>query len=254
MTRRQDRTFTEVALLEAAARRAHVDLILKAPAGGRSESHLASRFLGTREGPDLVLQVPWTGGRKVFVPARREMEMAFPVGQFLLQAATRVLGHCQYPLHATRRVDGLVVAWPERVIPRNQREDVRRQVDPAGHVVAWVWLAETLEAGHVEACQVGLLSNWSQTGFGIRFGRRPPYHPGAKTIIRLDDTSPAPGELRIYRARLKHVTRLSRSAWLAGFGEAAEVGPGQAVGVIEALANAADTDVSRPDVRPDRTA
>jgi len=239
MDRHEGRSFTDVAVSEAAARRTHLDLILKARAeDGRL--HLTSRLLGQAPDGSLIIDVPRARGRKVFVPAGAELEMAFPVGRFLLQGPVKVIGHCQFRLHPTRRVDGLRVSLPSRLTPADRRFQPREVLPDDAQVPAWVWAADELASPPAPPGRTGRLVNRSPGGLGLRLDRQPSLPAGAEVIVRLHAQTQDAEELRIYRARLMHCTAMDGGGWLAGLGDLEEILAGHAPAIAEALAAAAE--------------
>ncbi len=233
MGRQQISSFAEVTFIEAIARRIRVDLIIKPIAPG-SDSRLRSRFLGAYPKDRIILEVPQARRHKVFVPVGWDAGMAFSMGQFLLQARTTVLDHCQFQLYPTRRIDGLIVQRPTRIISLNRRSHPRHEVDPSAHVtMTSIWSAEDLARGDKTASHSGQLSNWSVGGLGIRLSANLPYSPGTQVIVRLDQAGC--DECPIFRAVLKHCTLQKNGEWIAGFGEMVKIEPGQAVKTIESL-------------------
>ncbi len=218
--------------MEAVARRSRVYLILK-PVTPETDKRLRSQFLGAA-GPDrLVLDVPVAKDHKVCVPVGWELGMAFPMGHFLLQARTTVLDHCQFQLYPTRRVDGLVVQRPTRILSINRRSQPRYEVDPSTYIVASLWPADSLAHGDQTAVRSGQLVNWSANGLGIKLAAELPFSPGIQMIIRLEKAGS--DEWPIFQAILRHCTPQENGQWLAGFSDVGGVGPGQAVSTIESI-------------------
>lgn len=234
MTERQRKSFSQVAFVEAVARQARVYLVIR-PIRPGSQSHLCSRFLGLDDHADLVLAAPetQTDQKKVFLPIGWDLAMSFRVGSFLLQAPTRVLGHCQHAQHATRRIDAILVQRPGKVTSLNRRREFRHPVDPSVRVAASVWLASELNAASRCGPRMGMLANRSTVGLGIRFDRKLPADIGSGVIVRLEDRSAE--SCVICQAVLKHCTPVPDGKWLAGFGDVVELAPGQAVPIMESL-------------------
>ena len=218
--------------MEAVARRIRVHLVLKRITP-KTDSRLRSRFLGTIGRDRLVLSVPLSGNHKVCIPVGWEMGMAFPVGQFLLQARTTVLDHCQFQLYPTRRVDGMVVQRPTKILSLNRRSQPRYEVDPSVYIAASLWLADSLAHGEQTDVRSGQLVNWSAGGLGIRFSSNPSCDQGDQMIIRLEKADG--NEWPIFRAILRHCTPQDNGEWLAGFSDVAGLGPGQESEMIESL-------------------
>ncbi|MCK4626861.1 MAG: flagellar brake domain-containing protein [Phycisphaerae bacterium] len=232
MAMRQSKSFTEVTFLEAVARRIRVYLISK-PVTPETDGRLRSRFLGAA-GPDhLILDVPVSKNRKVCVPVGWEMGMSFSMGQFLLQARTTVLDHCQFQLYPTRRVDGLVVHRPSRILSLNRRSQPRYDVDPSAYIMVSLWLAESLAHGDRSVVLSGQLINRSESGLGIKLAANLPCSPGTEIIIRMEKADG--DEWPIFQAIFKHCTQQGDEEWLAGFGDVSRVEPGQYTSTIESL-------------------
>jgi len=232
MMEQQRREFSATSFVEAVARRARVDLVLK-PVTPSSERRLISRFLGLHGGDGLVLAVPQAKGRKVFVPTGWDLGMLFPVGGFALQARTTVLGHCQFRLRPSRRVDAIIIQRPSEILAINRRKHPRHDVDLSRPVRASLWVADRLAGGQASPTQVGQLRNWSEGGLGIEFPAELACDAGTETILRLEE--PGSDQCRILRGVLAHCTQMSVSRWLAGFANVAELCPGEASRMIRSL-------------------
>jgi len=230
----QTKSFSEVAVVEAVARQANVYLVIQ-PIRPGAETRLCSRFLSLNHSGDLVLEAPGTqtDRKKVFLPIGWEVLMKFPVGDFLLQAPSRVLGHCQYARRPARRIDAIVVERVGKVACLNRRKHPRREIDPAIVVAASVWPVDALRAGRCPDPRTGVLANRSRGGLGIRLDRPLPGQVGCEVIVRLEDRSAE--SCTICRAVLKHCTPVPDGKWLAGLGNVVELGPGQAVPLMESL-------------------
>ena len=235
MDDRQQTSFSQVALVEAVARQAAAYLVIR-PIHPRSETRLCSRFLSLNDQGDLVLSAPETQAdqKKVFLPIGWELDMTFPVGDLLLRASTRVLEHCQHAQNPTRRIDAIVVRRPSKVTSLNRRRHPRQEADPSVRVAASVWPGLALRGGRCPAPRIGVLANRSRIGLGIRFATKLQADVGCEVVIRLEDYSAE--SCAIYRAVVKHHTPAGDGKWLVGFGEAVELGPGQAVPIMESLA------------------
>lgn len=236
MSRRQKRSFSEVAFVEAVARHATAYLLIR-PIRRGAETYLRSRFLSVNEAGDLVLAAPTTDDRrrKVFLPIGWDVSIRFPVGDFLLQARTSVLGHCQFLSQANRRVDALVVERAGRVVAMNERDQPRREVDVSRHVAVSIWPADELAGAGPLRPRSGFLANRSPRGMGVRIHREIGLGVGARVVIRIEDR--AVEACTICRAVLKHCTVGGDGEFLVGFGEVTELGPGQDVPVMESLAS-----------------
>jgi hypothetical protein len=235
MTTQQVRSFAEVSFLEAVARRARVDLVLNHVPQG-VQSRLISRFLRLQGADRLILDIPVDEGRKVYIPAGWSVGMAFSVGQYFLQATTTVIGTCPCPLYKTRRVDALLVDRPTRIIAADRRRNPRHQIDPHVYVFVSLWPASCLVAGDPAVTRIGRVLNYSQDGLGVRLEAPLDCGIGTEMILRLEQGRA--DEYPIYRAILRHHTQDPDGLWLAGFGEVAELTPGGASSLIEAIAAA----------------
>jgi len=233
MTERPKKSFSEVALTEAIARLTSVYITVK-PVSPGSDRLLCSRFLATRPAGDLILAEPWAADKKVFLPVGWDLGIAFSVGEFILQARTRVLDHCQFRLHPTRHVDAMVVQRPDKLVSLNQRKHPRHEVDPSSHVMVSMWFSGDMERLRGEKPRIGRLLNRSQDGLGVGFDVPLPARTDVQVILRLEEKDAA--SCGIYRAVLKHCTLTPQGIWLAGLGEVTELGPGEAVPIMESLA------------------
>ncbi len=234
MVVQQARSFAHMSVLEAAARRLRVDLVLKRVTPG-TDTRLRSRFLGIRNPDRLVLAVPETRrGKKVFVPKGWDLGIGFELADQWLQARTTVVGHCLYPVHATRRVDGLMVQQPDEILSRSPRRKPRYEVDPSRLVTATIWPVECLKSTDFATQTVGRVLNWSETGLGVKLSASLPFQAGAEVLVRLETENNE--ETPIYRGVLKHCTAHEAGAWLAGIGDVTHVQPGEALTLAEFLA------------------
>jgi len=227
-------SFEQVAFNEAAARRVRVSLMLR-PVHAGDPGQLSSRFLGTASAWQIVLATPTgPGGRKVFLPDGWSVGMGFAVGNLFIQAHSTVEGHCQYSVHSTRRVDGLVVRRPERVTSVIRRRETRHEPPAGEFVTATVWPERGLLADEEPPRREGRLVNWSDSGLGIRLPSPLPLSPGEPVVVRIDGLGADPR--RFCTGIFKHCTPIHEGGHLAGVGEVTELDPGQAVGIVEALA------------------
>jgi len=234
MGERQKTSFSQVAFVEAVARQATVGLVIR-PIHPGSGGRLCSRFLGLCGNGDLILAAPGarTDQKKVFLPIGWELEMTFPLADLLLRASTCVLGHCQHAQHPTRRIDAIVVRRPSKVTTLNRRRFPRQEADPSVRVPVSVWPSLELRAGPCGPPRIGLLANRSRTGLGVRFAAKLQAGVGSEVILRLEDH--AAEACAIHRAVVKHCTPAPGGKWLVGFGQAVELGPGEAVPIMESL-------------------
>jgi hypothetical protein len=231
---RQALSYAEVSILEAVARRARVDLVLR-PVKPETAKWLQTHVLGVASPKALALSPPQTSrGDKVFVPEGWQLGMSFELGNLWLQARTKVLDHCQFPLRPTQRVDALVVERPNQILSTGRRRRPRQQVDLSGRVAATLWPGECVEAADFMRPYVGELVNWSEFGLGIRLPQDPALEVGTKAIIRLEKAGAA--ERYFVWAVLKHCTCDQEGSWIVGFGDVVTTGPGEAVSLMEFLA------------------
>jgi hypothetical protein len=226
------KSFAEASLREAVARQVRVELVLK-PVRPGDDARLASRFLAFGSEDRIILEVPRARGRPVFVPAGWQACLAFAVGPYFLQAQTTVLGVCPYSLHETRRRDALLVARPARLASVDRRRSPRRDLAPGRYVFASLWPADRLAGGAAPA-HSGRVVNESPGGLGIRLEAPLPCEVCAEVILRLEQGQA--DQFPIFRAVLRHHARDPEGFWLAGFGEVAELAPGEASSLIEAIA------------------
>ena len=115
-----------------------------------------------------------------------------------------------------------------------QRKQPRWEIDPADQVAVSLWPAETLASGAPTTPRTGYVVNRSAEGLGVRLCQALPLPIGTEMIVRIE--SRGPRESLIHRGVLKHCTPMVDGQFLAGFGEVVELGPGQAVAIMESLA------------------
>ena len=237
MPQHQRKSFSEVAFVEAVARQVSLTLVIR-PIRPGAPTHLSSRFLAADSRGNPVLAAPWAQEErdKVFVPVGWDLGMTFPMGGFTLQARSHVLGHCQHRRYPTRRVDALLVERSTRVVSLSSREHPRTVMDPQRRILACLWPADQLSGRPAGAPRTGLLANRSEGGMGVRLDCPPALEVGQEAIVRL--TESGADSARIFLGTLEHCTADSSGKWLAGLGDVVELGPGQAVPIMESLANA----------------
>ncbi len=226
-------SFSEVTLVEAVARLVKVQIV-PAPTAPGKESRLASRFLGQRGKGELLLAAPETRKGKVFLSTGCRIGLVFSVAEQTYQAQTAVADHCLFQPAPGRRVDAVVVWRPEKVTCLDQRSQPRWQADTNEPVFASLWPAEELGLAGVPAPRVGRLANWSAGGMGLVFDTPPALEDGADVVIRLEGRGLS--EHPVYRAVLRHCTPRPEGGFLVGLADAEELGPGQAVWIMEARA------------------
>jgi len=232
-------SFSQVTLVEAVARLVKVQLVPGPVAPGK-ESRLASRFLGRRKSGELLLAAPQGKRGKVFLSPGSRIGMVFAVAGQTYQAQSVVVDHCLFQPNPARRVDAVVIKRPEKVTCLNQRSQPRWEADVEHAPFASLWPAGSISEDATPAPRVGRLANWSSEGMGLLFDQPLHLEDGAEVIIRLEGrTMP---EHPVYRAALRHCTPRSEGGFLAGFAEVTELGPGQAVPIMESLATTTEPD------------
>jgi len=235
MAKAQARSFSEITFIEAAARRTRVGLVLT-PVTPGGPKRLISHFLGIAGEGRLVLATPETiKGKKVFVPPGWRVGLAFELGGFWFQAATDVLEHGMFQRYAIRRVDALIVRQPERLKSSpNRRDRPRQQADPTKPFLATIWSEEDVEQTRHDPLGVGRLQDWSETGLGVNLAKPLTLAAGRRAIIRLDRA--VTEECLFVWGTLRHCTPADGGIYLAGFGDVRNVGPGEAVSLMEFMA------------------
>jgi hypothetical protein len=128
------------------------------------------------------------------------------------------------------------VERPARILAINRRQCPRHEIDPHVFIFVSIWPAEGLSAGADAPLRTGRLLNYSQVGLGIRLEAPLTCPVGTEMVLRLEQGHA--DEYPIYRGVLKHHTQDQDGFWLAGFGELAELTPGKAASLIEAIAAA----------------
>jgi hypothetical protein len=239
MTKRQTSSFSEVTFIEAAARRARVDLVL-APVTPGGPTRLISYFLGLSGAERIALATPQTvKGKKVFIPVGWRLGLSFEFGCFWFQATTTVVEHSLFQRFAIRRVDALIVEQPPKLLSSpNRRDRPRQEADPAKPFLATIWSAQDVENTKHEPLEVGRLHDWSEAGLGVSLAKPLALGVGERAIIRLDRA--VTEECIFVWATLRHCTSAEGGIWLAGFGDTRNVGPGEAVGLMKFMASAHD--------------
>ena len=230
-------SFSQVALLEAVARMARVQLVPRPTAPGK-ESRLASRFLAIRANGEVILEAPRAKRGKVFLSPGCRLGLVFAVANQVYQAQTAVADNCLFQATPAHRVDAVAVFHPEKVLPLNQRSQPRWEVDVHEPMYASLWPAAELSGQARPAPRVGRLVNWSAAGMGLLFDAPLPLADNCDVVIRLEGRKLS--EHPIYRGVLRHCTARPEGGYLAGFAHATELAPGQAVDIVESIAAAAD--------------
>jgi len=224
MTAYDTQPLTEAAVDQAIACRAALGLAVTPPVPGRP-GILRSRFLGTVGGHgDLAVQTPHLASGKIFLPTGTRAHLTFAVGELAVRAGTQVVGHCQFAIHATGRVDACLLERPKQVVAANQRGKPRTKLDPQDSLVmASLWAPEAPDIPSRFKPWLGRLHDRSNDGLGVLFPTRLPYRPGTEVIVRLDPSGP---QLHpFYRAKLKHCSRGPNGQWLVGLGDLTELPP-----------------------------
>jgi len=218
--------------MEAIARRVRVDLTV-GPARKAGLRCLITRLLSLVEPDRLAMDIPRDRGRKVHLANETELGLFFSLGGYRMQTRTKVVDHCQLALRPGHRVDSLVVGRPEKLLTSNRRRSVRHQVDPSRYVAALLWEAEALSDGRGGPASTGWLVNVSAGGLGIHVKAPLPVEAGEEMVVRLKEIGA--GECRLLRATLKHCTANADGMYTAGLGDVVELGPGQAIAMIETI-------------------
>jgi len=218
----EPKTFAATAIQEAVARRARVDLVID-PVTPHTPRRLISRLLGVDQAGDLALVVPTAApGDKVFLPAGWQVGLAFELADLWMQSRTTVVGHSQFPLHPTRRVDALTVASPAKILSCNERRKRRHHADPLKPVQATI-LTVIDPQGHRSSGEpvVARLRNWSQGGLGLEFTGPHTLAVNCQLIVQVR----IPGLVTAsrFRGTVRHVTLLGPGAWMVGLGDVEEL-------------------------------
>ena len=237
MKGRKPKSFNEVTFSEAIARRVRVDMALPATDGGEDDVQVVSQFLGI-DGPGrLAMATPETLiGKKVFVSEGTGVNISFGLEDVCFRADTRVIEHSMFRRTRTRRVDALIVQQPDKLVMTNRRRHPRYRVDQSKVFLVTIWAGE--DVSDIDAQPEGLagrIQDWSQEGLGIMLEGRPAGEPGKKFILALDFTNRQ--ERLFLWGVLRHCTAVDGGAWRAGFGDVTGVRAGEAVNLMELLAN-----------------
>lgn len=237
MPEQQSKSFEEITFIEAAARHARADLVLDSvvPEG---ERRLISRFLGIENPRRIILAPPVTAeGKKVFLPAGWQVGMSFDLANVWFQATTTVIEYCMFQQSPTRRVDALAVEQPTKLISANRRSAPRYRTVQARQFFAKIWSADRLTDEKLDPLHAGKLQDWSQAGLGVRLREPANLTTGLGAVICLEDD--AGTDSLFLRGVLRHCTPLGDGCWLAGFGEVADLRPGEALDLMNFLATPA---------------
>jgi len=234
MPERQSKSFEEITFIEAAARHARVDLVLDSvvPEGDR---RLISRFLGIENPGRIILAPPVTAdGKKVFLPEGWQVGISFDLANVWFQAKTTVIEYCMFQQSTTRRVDALAIAQPTKLISANRRSTPRYRIAPTRQFYAKIWSAERLTDEKLDPLHTGKLQDWSEAGLGVRLREPTGLNTGMEAVICLENDTGT--DSLFLRGILRHCTALGDGCWLAGFGEVADLRPGEAPDLMNFLA------------------
>ncbi len=234
MPKRQSKSFEEITFVEAAARHVRVDLVLDSvvPEG---ERRLISRFLGVENPSRIILAPPQTArGKKVFLPARWQVGMSFDLANVWFQATTKVIEYCMFQQSPTQRVDALAVEQPTKLISANRRSAPRYRVAPARKFFAKIWPEERLTDDKLAPIHTGKLQDWGQAGLGVRLREPANLATGLGAVLCLESETGT--DSRFLRGILRHCTPLGNGDWLAGFGDVADLRPGEELDLMNFLA------------------
>jgi hypothetical protein len=234
MANSQAKSFAEVAFLEAVARRVRVDLVIDPVVPG-GERRLISRFLGMAGSGRLALVPPQSArGLKVYIPDNEQVGLSFEIENIWCQARSLVLEHAMFQQSPVLRVDTLIVEQPRQLVSSNRRVAARHKLDPGVLHTATIWSAERITNEKFAPLARGRLSDWSETGLGVRVDGPLTLPIGEKVVILLE---PAGTENRIYlQGVLQHCTPVEGGTWQAGVGNVSPLRPGDATGLMEFLA------------------
>jgi hypothetical protein len=133
-----------------------------------------------------------------------------------------------YPLHATSRVDALLIDQPTNLRSGLDRRRPRYLVSTDRPVPV---LVRPLGGGRE---QHGELVDWSSGGLGVCLAGEPALTVDQPAVIRV--FVQRSGEWRILRGALKHLLQDDAGRWRAGFGDVHEQAPGADPPLVEVLA------------------
>jgi hypothetical protein len=245
MGQKPSKSFSEVSIMEAVARKVEVEVVIN-PGAGVPCSSATSRFLGMDEQGRLALRIPVTAQdppQKQPIGVGRDVGLLFAVGEYVFQADSTVLEHTSFPVTPVRREDALILRLPEHTQLLSKRVEPRFDIDPDRPVATRIWDWQQLAEGAEQGPRSGRLANWSASGFGVSTGGQLPMDIGDTVLVRVEQHRSS--EYKLYQAVLKHLTRQSDGKWLAGFGHVNELRPGQATPLIEQLTRP-DSDAGQP--------
>ncbi len=239
MSAREAKSFAEMSFLEAVARRARVEISVKSPPSLRKAT-LTSRLLGTQDHSRVVIEVPRAeaSGEKVFVPDGADLELRFPVTDYLLSAQTTVIDHTVFDTSPTRKVEAVVLRMPRQIASQDRRNQPRHEIDPTRPINVSIWSWDLLADRGDSPRKVGRLVNWSQGGLGVSISASLPVDIDDKAVVRMED--PRSDEQKLYAAIRRHCTEQPDGKSLAGFSDVSEIQAGQATPVIESLVQPSD--------------
>jgi len=239
MSEFESKSFAEVTLIEAAARRLRADLVMK-PVTPDGETRLISRFIGVESPQRVILAPPVTArGRKVFVPDDWELGISFDLANVWFQAATRVIEHCLFYRSPTTRIDALAVAMPANLHSRNRRQSPRHDPPTDAATFATIWPVDRIEDENLAPLAKGRLQDFSATGLGVRLGEPIDLPTGMSAVICLETSSG--NESAFLRGILRHCSPLGDGNWVVGFGDITGLEPGEAINLMTLLAAPAES-------------
>lgn len=220
-------------LAEAAARRLRADLVMRAVRPG-ADTRLISRFLGLSSDRGVILEVPRTvRGDLVYVPDGWQVGVSWQLDRHAVQAVMDVIGHPQFPVQPTHKVDSLLLRWPDRVILLDRRREIRWELDPSHPVRIEVWQDLADDAGLQQRPYGGRLVDRSESGMGLRLPAALPWAEGSRLIVRLQGD--LPHEAGLYRATLAYCAPDEDYGWRVGLARVEAVEPGECPSLIAAL-------------------
>lgn len=241
-------SMVETILLEAVARRARADLVLK-PVTPKGQPRLISQFLLLRREGELVLAMPQSAANdKVFVPVGWQMGVGFEVGGYWHQGLTELIDHWQAPVHPCLRSDAIVIRAPAELISRPARSAGRITADPSKLIFVAMWLiAEAIE-GRLAAFELGRVVDQSDGGMGLRLEREP--RLAVSQAVAIVTHSAGQHNAWIGKGTVRHISPCGDGQWVTGLGDVRELAPGEFPALSEYLArgHVSLTDQPRSDV------
>jgi hypothetical protein len=101
-------------------------------------------------------------------------------------------------------------------------------------VSATLWPWNSFESGDFAARYIAQLANWTDNGLALRLDQPVDLETGDRAAIQIQSHSR--GQCPILWGRLKHCTAMPNGLWTAGFGDLADLGPGEAPDLMQYLA------------------